>query len=178
MGSLACTIRRTSVMAFVLSGLACGGPEPRAPAPPSEGVPANSSSEARLRGDEGNRPAPPPSKDDDPTQPLMTPLAPASAGTATSSGAPGPGSGATTKTGPVSRDECEAVVDHGLDLLIASSPQFAGIPPEMIAEFKTQAKKDKSADSPCDKGISRTEYSCGMAATTSADFQKCSKKKK
>jgi hypothetical protein len=87
------------------------------------------------------------------------------------------------KTGPVSKQECNEALDHGLDLFIASDTRFQGIPPEMMQQFKSQAMKDALRDhagqNPCaGKGISRTEYDCEMAATSLDDFKKCDKKKK
>ena len=182
------TIFPAVFVTFAALAAACGGPEPRtAQQMADDGVPANSLSESRLNGNEkkgdDKKPDDKDSKDSkpgataqaqDPTQPLMTPL---TTDDGSGKGDAAKPKSASNKTGPVSKQECEEVVDHGLDLLLGSNPQFAGIPPEMIAQFKAQARQDKAADNPCSgKGISRAEYNCGMAANNAADFQKCSAK--
>jgi hypothetical protein len=158
-----------------------------------DGVPANSASESHVKDPNASSTAATPGNTTDSSKPLMTPVgAGGSSGDATPSSdndsksagvtpAAGtkPDPKAPKKTGPVSKKECEAAADHGLDLLIASKPELQGIPPEMMAQFKQQAFSKESGNSPCaGKGISRAEYDCEMAAPSFDAYGKCSKGKK
>jgi hypothetical protein len=183
--------------------VACGGPEPKTQDDAnSGGVPANSLSETRLN--EGDGAKKPDAKDEqatpgasasgqpgapgageptdpDPTKPLMTPLTTGGSDEGAKPGEPATGTkrGQPRKKGPVSKAECQAALDHGLDLLLTGDPRFAGIPPEMMAQFKQTAMAANKAQNPCTgKGISRAEYDCDMAATTADEFKRCDKIKK
>ncbi len=181
-------MRSIMVSAFVVCLSACSSDPKPPPKSADDGVPANSSAENRLQGEKKEeRPA----EKNDPTQPLMTPVG--AGGGAAGGAAAGAGGGDDDdgkpkkpkpgKTGPVSKQECNEALDHGLDLMVASDPRFQGIPPEMLQQFKSQAMKDALRDhagqNPCGgKGITRAEYDCEMAATSSDDFRKCEKRKK
>lgn len=158
-----------------------------------DGVPANSASESHVKDpNQASTTTTPANTTTDSSKPLMTPVgAGGSSGDATpSSDTDSKSTGVTAagtkpdpkapkKTGPVSKKECEAAADHGLDLLIASKPELQGIPPEMMAQFKQQAFSKESGNSPCaGKGISRAEYDCEMAAPTFEAYGKCGKGKK
>lgn len=187
--------------------VACGGPEPRTQQQMSnDGVPANSLSESRLgakkpddkdgssaTGTAASAPSSGAGSASDPTQPYMTPVGAggqsATAGIGGGSDAANGGGGGDAppkpdpkllaKKGPVTKVECEQAADRGLDLLIASKPELQGIPPEMMAQFKQQARQEKGAASPCNgKGISRAEWACEMGATTFDQYRKCDKVKK
>lgn len=175
-------IRTASLVAVSLLVASCSDPKPPPKSAADDGVPVNSASESRLA---GKKPAPDTQPSEDPTKPVMTPLG----------GGGGGGDDDKDKkedpkkkkdpkkpdTGAVSSKECNEALEHGLDLMIAGDPRFAGIPPEVMQNLKGQAFKDAMSQyggqNPCvpGKGITRAEYDCEMAASTSDEFKKCEK---
>lgn len=160
-----------------------------------DGVPANSASEERLS--EGGKPKP--SSDrapaEDPTQPYTTPLnagdgagagtAGAGAGTAGAAGGGGKGAGKNgkpketpSKVGKVSKAECKQLFDKYIDLTFATDSRFEGVPPEMIAGLKAQAlsQAQSQKSDPCaTEEVTRPQYNCAIASTTTAGWQRCMK---
>jgi hypothetical protein len=176
-------------LALVANAACSSDPKP-SPKTAHDGVPANSSAESRLSG--AKRDDEPDSTASDPTQPLMTPMGRPGGSAAENAAAGGDDDAATTpgakkpkpdKKGPVSKQECNEALDHGMDLMLAEDARFQGVPPEMRQELKSQALKEalrEHADqNPCvGKGISRAEYDCEMAAMSMVEFTKCDKDKK
>jgi hypothetical protein len=59
-----------------------------------------------------------------------------------------------------------------------ADPRLAGIPPEMIAQFKEQALSEaqtKQGDVCATQDVTRAQYTCAMAATSVGAWQKCMK---
>lgn len=176
---------RCAVVLPVLAGLAifaiaCGEPQPQPKTPQKDdGVPANSLSDARLHGEEDDSKGSSEAKAD-PTQPYMTkvgeapPPEPGSAGAGRSQ-AGGGGSKETSgagKGGVVSRSDCDRVMDRYIELEIASNPQLKGVPPEIIDQAKQMAR-EKHGEAPCT--ATRAQYTCAMAASSTAAWQRCMK---
>jgi hypothetical protein len=173
------------VSCFVFFGCA-SEPPPKAPPAKQQEVPANSLDDARLHGD-------PKTKDqgstkEDPTHPLTTKVGDASSSSSSSSSSSDPspsGRGGTAKNagttakggaagagGVVSKGECDRVMDKYLDLEISKNPSLKGVPPEVIDQAKQMAR-EKHGDAPC--SATRAQYTCAMAATSTAAWQKCMK---
>ena len=171
--------------------LACGSSEPKTANDANQGVPANSVSEARLAGEDGPRPTPSETEPtNDPTKPVLTSVdeeGDEGSGGTTASATPGKGgksgkkghkkSGGAKKSGPkVSRAQCNQLLDKFIDLAVGSDSRFAGIPPAMLKTMKMQARSQATQQKgdPCaGEGVTRSEYDCGMAAETTAEWQKC-----
>ena len=165
------------MLAFVPLVVACGGPEPKTARQQEDGVPANSLSESRLKGEEKPIPARPVSETpegDDPTSPLTTPIEAAPAAGVPAD--PKPGAPAKPgKSGPkVSSAECARLFDRYIELEFDSNPQLQGLPPDMRKQIAAQAKaqaKAQKGEAPCD--ATRSQYACGMAATSTSEWKKC-----
>ncbi|MCL2725666.1 MAG: hypothetical protein FWD69_14640 [Polyangiaceae bacterium] len=111
----------------------------------------------------------------DPAQPYTVPVRPES-----SAGGPkaaGPGNGGSTKaTGNVSKAECNKLFDKYMDLAFTSDERLEGVPPEMIAAVKAQARAQASAQKgdPCStQEVPRAKYNCAMAARTTHEWEEC-----
>lgn len=182
--------------------IACGGPEVRHPYKADDNTPANSTSESRLAGDDPSKPkttstsstSPSSSSSSaaaapsDPTQPEVNKVSDmpkesgGSAGAATGSGkstdknagadSSGGKAGKPSKTGPkISKAECDKAFEKAIELEIGSNPQFAGLDKaELISMTKSMAKQ-QHGDAPCD--ATRSQYTCAMAATSTAQWKKC-----
>ena len=77
-------------------------------------------------------------------------------------------------SGVLSKSECQQLSDKGIDLLIAGM----GLDPGSAGQIKAQAAGDPnmaSMMSECLKSNTRSQYKCGMAATTKADWETCLK---
>lgn len=174
---------------------ACGGPEPKMMVANTkdDGVAANSASEERLAS-EGKPKAAAPGPASDPTQPYTTPVgggdtAAASGGAAGgAAGTPaGKGNGkkgdpkvppAKSTAGKISQAECKQLFDKYIDLTVGSDARFEGIPADMIAQLKEQAlaqAKQQKGDPCSTEEVSRTQYTCAMASTTTSAWQRCLK---
>jgi hypothetical protein len=191
------------LFALALAGVAaCGAPEPRMVAAKNDdGVPANSASEERLKGEGRAKPATPQASD--PTEPLTTPMTgdnntatATSAGGAAGKGAPGKGSkvplgksgkepsagttssAQTVATGKVTKAECKQLFDKYIDVAMANDSRFEGIPPEMINSLKEQAlaQAQSQKGDPCSgKEVSRAQYTCAMSSTSTGAWERCMK---
>ena len=165
-----------------------------------DGVPANSASEQRLAMEGKPKPAPAQASDDV-AQPLTTPVVadPSSAAPPTpvatengtsgnvksGKGGKGPkggagagGGGGGGSGGKVSRAECKQTVDKYIDLTVGSDSRFEGIAPEMIAQLKEQALSQAQSQKgdPCTtQEVTREQYKCAMAASTTTAWQRCMK---
>jgi hypothetical protein len=169
------------IVASVIFGLLPACEEPPAKAPERREqttVPANSISDARMRGEEDPKDrqdrevASAKDKKDDPTEPYTTRVGAPPAGSPPSKREPKPSSGGGGGNGAVSKAECDRVMDRYLELEIANNPQLKGVPPEVIEQAKQMAR-EKQGESPCT--ATRTQYTCGMAASSTAAWQRCMK---
>ena len=177
---------------------ACGGPEPKMMVAnkKDDGVAANSASEERLAS-EGKPKAAPAGPASDPSQPYTTPVG--GGDTAAASGGAGAGGGSAAgapaakgsgkkgdpkappakgTAGKVSQAECKQLFDKYIDLTVGSDSRFEGIGADMIAQLKEQAlaqAKQQKGDPCSTEEVSRTQYSCAMASTTTSAWQKCLK---
>lgn len=133
-------------------------------------VPANASSDARLRGAEDDAAR---SKRDEPSEP-DTPRARTSDARRDGSptGAAPPAEPKGGGRGTVSKAECDRVMNRYLELEIAHNPQLKGLPPEAIEQAKQMAR-EQHGDAPC--SATRAQYTCGMAATSTAAWERCLK---
>lgn len=171
LGSLSVRVLSPLLLAPLLV-IACGEPPPKAPSP-ADGVPANSVSDARLKGEEdpkdrADREAAKksdPAASSDPSKPYTTKI-----GEPATSEPDSKKPSSSSKT--VSKPECDRVMDKYLELEIASNPQLRGVPPNVIEAAKQMAR-EKHGDSPCT--ATRSQYTCAMAATSTATWQKCMK---
>lgn len=168
------------VLALGSACSACNSdPPPKTPVKQQE-VPANSLDDARLHGDPKDKGT----TKEDPTQPLTTKMGEASSpsssdsppsgkgGTAKGGAAPAPSTTTPSKGGAVSKSECDRVMDRYLDLEISKNPELKGVPPEVIDQAKQMAR-EKHGEAPC--SATRAQYTCAMAATSTAGWQKCMK---
>ncbi|NOU34934.1 MAG: hypothetical protein HOO96_44140 [Polyangiaceae bacterium] len=118
--------------------------------------------------------APAPSQTATATQPDVTPV--------TTSAAPAPSSTASTAAtssagGPrISPKECDKLVDHMLDVMIAGDPRLSGmVTPEMIATAKAQVKGQQGMG-PCDEQVvTKKMYGCAMSSKSSDGIKACLK---
>jgi hypothetical protein len=129
-----------------------------------------------IEGDAGVAPAP--SQTATATSPDVTPV--------TTSAAPAPSSTAATATtappassagGPrISQKECDKLVDHMLDVMIAGDPRLSGmVTPEMIATAKAQVKGQQGMG-PCDEQVvTKKMYGCAMSSKSSDGIKACLK---
>lgn len=156
---------------------ACGDPPPpKTPQRSEATVPANSVSDARLRGEQdrtgnGEPPANAQGSKVDPTQPYTTKLGEASEPDPTSKPGSSPAAGGGTK-GAVSKSECDRVMEKYLELEIRGNPQLKDVPPEVIEQAKQMAR-ERHGDAPCT--ATRAQYTCAMVATSTATWQRCMK---
>ncbi len=161
---------------------ACNDHEAKTPQKGGDGVPANSLSDARLHGaneDGGYR------SSADPTQPYIMkvgdapPPSPPDGDDPSDLGSPSPGAPAAKAgkpapagKGAVSKAECDKVMDRYLSLEISSNPQLKDVGPEIIEQAKQMMRQQHGA-TPCT--ATRPQYTCAMAATTTAAWQRCMK---
>ncbi len=181
---------------------ACGGPEVRHPYKADDNTPANSTSESRLAGDDPSRPKTTSASDSsattapaDPTSPEVNKVSdmPKESGSgASGSGAGGSGSGSSasgksgdksaaegsgkgakpSKTGPkISKAECDKAFEKAIELEIGSNPQFAGLDKAELVSMTKSMAKQQHGDAPCD--ATRSQFTCAMAATSTAQWKKC-----
>lgn len=177
---------RTLVLssAFVVGLLvACGGPEVRHPYRADDKTPANSTSETRLNGDDPNKPkasttsatkedptqAPPPNKVSD--MPKAEDDKPSSGKESAKEKPDKPGA-KPSKTGPkITKAECDKAFEKALELEIAGNPQFAGLDKAQLVAMAKQMGAQQHGDAPCD--ATRSQYTCAMAATSTAAWKRC-----
>jgi hypothetical protein len=176
-----CAVVHPVLVSFALgiavAGIAaCNDSQPPAKTPQKEeGVPANSLSDARLHG-EGSKPKNEPESENDandPTQPYTTKVGEAPPPEAGGSGKkPGTKDNGGGGKGAVSKSECDRVMDRYIELEISANPQLKDVPPEVIEQAK-QMTREKHGDAPC--SATRAQYTCAMAATSTAAWQRCMK---
>jgi hypothetical protein len=74
-------------------------------------------------------------------------------------------------TSPLTRDECAAMLGHILDIAAAEAKgNLAPQGDEQVAERKKLVDEQAEA---CMQQIPRAQYTCAMAAKTSADLKPC-----
>ena len=179
----------TSLGLLVASLAACGdSPPPRSAQ--TEMVPSNSAFEASKAKPQivGEPPSSDTSRNEaggnTPSSGAPTPLA--GSGGPTSSGVPTPAAGGGPAATPPAADsgkkpskaECQAVMDHYLDLEINSRPELKSLPQDMVKSMIAQAKQQASSQKgdPCtEEGVTRAKYACGMKATTPEAWKVCMK---
>lgn len=184
---------RTLVLPFLALGLfaaaACGPSEVKHPYQADDKTPANSVSETRLAGEDPNRPkaqvtsvtAP-----DDPTQASVNSVNDMPKGEdAPASGKEAPAKGGKpekpekpekpgkpSKAGPkISKAECDKTFEKAMELEIANKPELQGIDKKQLLAMAKQMGAEKHGEAPCD--ASRAQYTCAMAATTTAQWKRC-----
>lgn len=183
-------VRRSLPLALssvVLVLVACGGDPKPPPKSSNETVAANSLSEERLKGNENPSAPKPVEKKEDPTQAMVTSMGssgstPASSspssekpsgkkGTTVEKEEPPPpsGKGGGAKVG---RAECDQIFDKGIQLEIDSNPALKGAGPE-VAQMAKQMAAQKHGPAPCD--ATQKQYSCAMAAASTAAWKRCLK---
>lgn len=182
-------VMRTLLLLTAAVITACGGPDPKMVAAKNDGVPANSASEERLKAGEKKED---PKVSHDPSQPYTVPVGGggASASNEVTPGGPKevgagagkkdpkekPAAGGKGSKDKVPKAECAKALDRGLDLMMSGDSRFEGIPPEMIAQFKQQGLSQVGGTSPCDgQGLTKSQYDCAMAASSSSAWQRCIK---
>jgi hypothetical protein len=84
--------------------------------------------------------------------------------------------------GRASREECDKMMDHYVDLVIKEDTSLASLPPESRAaarEVKRELKRGEptylKVAERCETEVTRAEYSCALDAPTSAAWEKCIK---
>lgn len=82
--------------------------------------------------------------------------------------------------GKATRAQCNEMLDHYLDMVIASDPSLADLPPaeaRAAREMKKALRKGEPGyarvESQCESEISRSEYRCAMKAPTPETWQAC-----
>lgn len=189
-------LARSLLIGSLLVG--CGGPPPKsAEELARDGVPANSASEARLRGDVrlvsdepaaaesapapmpveasgGAVPANPANDEDTDGSERNEPLKPM------------PGNGNDEEKGSkkdkpgkrVSKEECSQLFDRYITLTVANDPRFADLPPDAVAQLKNEGLMGaaRQAGDPCAKQtVSRAQYTCAMGAKSPSAWERCLK---
>ncbi len=78
------------------------------------------------------------------------------------------------------RAECDEMVQHYLDLSLASDPSLAKLPAaqravarEMTKEVKKGDRRFAKVELRCEAEVSSKERDCALAASTSADWEAC-----
>lgn len=132
-------------------------------------MPANSESENREENERRRRRA-----DEVAAMPTTPTVGEATGGTSPPSG-PRP-----TKGGPkATRTECEKALDRYIELQLTTNPELAAVAKDlkqggMLEALKAQARQQNGGKTPCETdGISRAQYTCGVAATTLDGWRKC-----
>lgn len=179
--------------------VACGGPEVRHPYKADDNTPANSTSETRLAGDDPAQPKTTSAASSsaetapaDPTQPQINKVsempkadgddgagAGGGGGAGKSGGGKGPDKAAAadkgqkpSKTGPkISKAECDKAFEKAIELEIGNNPQFAGLDKAELINMTKSMAKQQHGDAPCD--ATRSQYTCAMAATSTAQWKRC-----
>ncbi len=135
-------------------------------------MPANSESEHREANEQRRKRA-----DEVAAMPEALAGAPSAGATATATATRTRGPG---KSGPkATRLECEKVLDRYLDLQLTTNPELAAVAKDleqagMRDALKAQARQQNGGRTPCEQdGISRAQYSCGMAASTVELWRAC-----
>lgn len=143
---------------------ACGGKGAESPRHDQEMVPANSAFEAEPAKRPADREAPAPE-----SEPSTAPTA-----TVTVKGEPPKAAGLPPKSGPkATKQECGKALDKYLELAIGNDARLQGLPPDVIAEAKRQVRSQQS--DPCTGDVTRSQYTCAMAAKTTAQWEACMK---
>lgn len=129
-------------------------------------MPANSASETTHDGGAKSEPVAAATLSyEDPTRPYTTPV-----GSVTDAGT----KKGEKATGNVSKAECSQLFDKYIELAMSADGQLEGLPSEIIAQAKAQARQQKG--DPCEREkVSRTKYNCAMAATSTGAWQACMK---
>jgi hypothetical protein len=155
-----------AALALAFAGCGEASPPPRTPRAEGE-VPANSESEHREANEQRRKRA------DEVAAMPTTPAGSGATATATRPGGPG-------RSGPkATRLECEKVLDRYLDLQLTTNPELAAVAKDleqagMRDALKAQARQQNGGKTPCEQdGISRAQYSCGMAASTLEAWRAC-----
>jgi hypothetical protein len=79
-----------------------------------------------------------------------------------------------------SREECTAMLDRYLDMVIAADPALADLPPEEAFAAREMKKAVRKAEpsylrvhDQCEEEISKSEVRCAMKAPTPETWQAC-----
>lgn len=120
-----------------------------------------------IEADAGAAPAPSHASTETPpdVMPVTTSAAPPPSASASASGAGGP---------RISQKECDKLVDHMLDVMIAGDSRLNGVvTPEMIATAKAQVKGQQGMG-PCDEQVvTKKMYGCAMASKSTDGIKAC-----
>ena len=68
--------------------------------------------------------------------------------------------------------------DHFFDLLLESDERFKDLGPDgrtLVRQISAQDQRFQSLQKDCESDVSRTKYSCAMAAKTQGAWQTCVK---
>jgi hypothetical protein len=87
---------------------------------------------------------------------------------------------ATACRGRASREECDQMMDHYVDLVIKEDATLASLPPESRAaarEVKRELKRGepsyRKVAEHCETDVTRAEASCAIDAPTSSSWENC-----
>jgi len=78
----------------------------------------------------------------------------------------------------ISAPECQRMIDHFFDLVLASDPRFADIGPEgkvMVRQIASQDQRFAQIARDCEAQVPRRKYDCAIASKSSAAWQNCLK---
>lgn len=193
----ACVVVRSTLFKFVgltfLAGalLSCGeGPKPKMVASQDDGVPVNSAAEERLHGTKKPKPAPlaeaaappvaaPIVADVSPGgPPVPVPKSTDPKGTDPKAGDPkgtDPKGDDAKSDAKLTKAECKKLLDRYVALTISGDKRF---PPEMVAQMKASAlaqARAQKGDACTKEEISRPQYTCALAAASTAAWARCMK---
>ncbi len=84
---------------------------------------------------------------------------------------------------PVGREkltaaECSRMFEHFFDLLLETDERFKDLGPDgrgMVRQISSQDQRFQSLQRDCETDVSRTKFTCAMAAKTQASWQTCVK---
>ena len=74
--------------------------------------------------------------------------------------------------------ECSKMFDHFFDLLLESDERFKDLGPDgrnLVRQISAQDQRFQSLQKDCESDVSRTKYSCAMAAKSQGAWQTCVK---
>ena len=169
---------------------ACGGPKAPPKLPDEESIhagddvsrAATSAPKADDSPDDAEDPRPPstPGTPGPRPLPLVTndPEQPVPAAPVLGNGKPGKPGKPLPKGERISPEDCTRMIDHYLELIVTSDPQFAELGADakgMVRQIASQDPTYQKAQTECTTDVTRRKLTCAMAARTPAAWQACVK---
>jgi hypothetical protein len=82
--------------------------------------------------------------------------------------------------GKATREDCDRMIEHYLDMVMREDPSLASLPPESMKAAR-EVKRELRRGDPhyrkvaerCEAEVTRSEVSCGVDAKTTSDWEAC-----